>query len=326
MVHIEDPFERDTEFMRYNSLGARFALARQRLLEFGVSTPEAKLLAQQGNAVNIALTAQRQVILYTLDEAHEQASQLLTREAIPWQQKVFGALQQLADIQQSLYRSQLQKEADNYSHAYLLFSALLALIATIVGGLVATLVIRQIQRSEEALTHSNERFELAMQGANDGMWDWNIRDNTVYYSPRWKEMLGYTDQEFDDTIETWSTRVHPDDLAVAEADVQRHLKGETPLYENKHRMRHKNGHFCWHLERGIRIRAADGRPVRMVGTTTDITERELAEYALFAEKERALVTLHSIGDAVLTSQVKSPILIPQRSYSPDGSIKRVATS
>ena len=301
MVNMEDPFERDAEFMRYNSLGARFALARLRLLEAGITQEEATLLEQQGEAVSVGLEAQQHVIDLALADEREMASQLLTAEAIPWQQKVFGKLQQLADLQQSLYRERLQSEAATYSHAYLLFTALLALIATIVGGLVATLVIRQIQRGEEALSRSNERFELAMRGANDGMWDWNICDDKVYFSPRWKEMIGYAEGEIGDSVEEWSTRVHPDDLPAAEAEIQRLLDDETTQYENKHRMRHRNGVYRWHLVRGICVRDAQGQPTRMVGTTTDITERELAEDALFAEKERALVTLHSIGDAVLTT-------------------------
>jgi len=300
-LNLQDPFERDREYLRYNRLGALFTSSRQQLIKSGLSHQEKALLKQQGAAVSIALAAQHQVIDYIMDDKHERASQVLTNEAIPWQQKVFASLQQLADLQQSLYRDRLQQEAENYSHTYLLFSALLALIATFVGSLVATIVIRRIHRSEEALSESNERFELAMRGANDGMWDWNIENNTVYYSPRWKQMLGCPDMEVGDRLEEWSTRVHPEDREAAEMDVQHHLNGKTPLYENKHRIKHRDGRYRWHLERGICVRNAQGQATRMVGTTTDITERELAEDALFAEKERALVTLHSIGDAVLTT-------------------------
>lgn len=302
-LNLDDPFERDTEYLRYNQLGALFASSRQQLIESGLTHQETDLLKQQGAAVSISLAAQRQVIKYITEDKHEQASQVLANEAIPWQQKVFGSLQQLADLQHSLYRDRLQQEAENYSHSYLVFSALLALIATIVGSLVATLVIRQIRRSEEALSESNERFELAMRGANDGMWDWNIENGTVYYSPRWKQMLGYLEKEVGNRIDEWTRRVHPEDRNAAETDIKRHrhLNGETSLYENKHRIQHRDATYRWHLERGVCVRNAKGEATRMVGTTTDITEREMAEDVLFAEKERALVTLHSIGDAVLTT-------------------------
>jgi len=301
MVNIEDPFERDAEYMRYNRLGAEFSQSRATLTQQPLSPEELELLEQQGNTVSIALAAQDQVIDAIMDEDFSLASQILTSEAIPWQQKVFGTLQELADLQQSIYRKQLDDAADNHSYAYLLFIAMLAFIATVVGGVVTYLVIRHIQQTENALSRSKERFELAMRGANDGLWDWDIQSGTVFFSPRWKEMLGYSEDEIAGHVSEWERRVHPDDLKKVDEDIKRHLNGETALYQNRHRMQHKDGAYRWHLERGICVRDEQGKPLRMVGTTTDITERELAENALFAEKERAQVTLHSIGDAVLTT-------------------------
>lgn len=302
MVNMGDPFERDEEFLRYNWLGAQFAAAREQLIELDLSEQEKELLSEQGEAVSVGLVAQQAVLDSVLTHDDEKtASRLLTGEAIPWQQKVFRKLQQLADLQQSLYRNALNEAAQNHSHAYLLFILMLALISTTVGGLVAFIVIRHIQQTESALSDSNERFELAMRGANDGLWDWDIQTDEVFFSPRWKQMLGYNEQDISSRVHEWEVRVHPDDLEQAEADIRRHLEGETSLYKNRHRMRHRDGSYRWHLERGICVRDENGTPLRMVGTTTDITERELAEDALFAEKERAQVTLHSIVDAVLTT-------------------------
>jgi diguanylate cyclase (GGDEF)-like protein/PAS domain S-box-containing protein len=165
------------------------------------------------------------------------------------------------------------------------------------------LMLDALAETQHNLVESEERFDLAMRGSNDGLWDWNIRTNEVYYSPRWKQMLGYEEHEIDNALEEWSQRLLPEDLARAEAYIQRHLSGETALYECTYRVRHKDGQYRWHLERGIAIRDADGKAYRMVGTTTDISETKLTESALSEEKERAMVTLSSIGDAVITTTV-----------------------
>ena len=160
---------------------------------------------------------------------------------------------------------------------------------------------QDLTAAQQELIQSEERFDLAMRGSNDGLWDWDAQTNTVYYSPRWKAMLGFAEDELDNREEAWSNRVHPEDLPRARAAIEANLRGETPFYESVHRIRHRDGSWRWHLERGISVHDDSGRAYRMVGTNTDITERKQAEDALFEEKERALVTLNSIGDAVITT-------------------------
>lgn len=163
------------------------------------------------------------------------------------------------------------------------------------------LMLDTLEHAEHQLAASEERFDLAMRGANDGLWDWDAHTNQVYYSDRWKAMLGYEPDEIGESETEWADRVHPDDLPRAEAEIAAHLAGDTPFYQCEHRIRHRDGSWRWHLERGIAVRDEDGRPTRMVGTNTDITDAKLAKDALFEEKERALVTLGSIGDGVITT-------------------------
>ncbi len=137
--------------------------------------------------------------------------------------------------------------------------------------------ITERKRAELALRESEERFDLALRGANDGLWDWNLYTNEVYFSPRWKEMLGYAEDEIGNSVDEWSSRVHPDDLDRALASVRDHLEGRTPLYTCEHRVRHKDGHYLWILDRGIAQRDAQGKPYRMVGIHTDISERKQME-------------------------------------------------
>lgn len=158
-----------------------------------------------------------------------------------------------------------------------------------------------LRETQEELTKSEERFELAMLGANDGLWDWDASTDEVFYSQRWKEMLGYDEDEISNKEHEWQSRVHPEDLESAQAAIEAHIRGETPSYENVHRIMHRDGRYRWHLERGIAVRDKQGNVTRMVGTNTDITDRKQAQEKLYEEKERILVTLNSIGDAVITT-------------------------
>jgi diguanylate cyclase (GGDEF)-like protein/PAS domain S-box-containing protein len=135
-------------------------------------------------------------------------------------------------------------------------------------------------RFEEALRESEQRYALAAQGANDGLWDWDLKTGRVYYSVRWKAMLGCAAEEVGESAEEWLSRVHPDDAAALRAGIEQHLVGESPHFEMEHRMLHRGGEYRWMLSRGIVVRDKDGRASRMAGSQTDITDRKRAEERL----------------------------------------------
>lgn len=138
--------------------------------------------------------------------------------------------------------------------------------------------ITERKKAEEALRESEERWQFALEGAGDGVWDWNMQTNKVHFSRQWKAMLGYDENEISDTLDEWDSRVHPDDRERAYADLNRHLEGKTPMYVNEHRVRCKNGEYKWILDRGKVInRTPDGGPLRVIGTHADITDRRQAE-------------------------------------------------
>jgi diguanylate cyclase (GGDEF)-like protein/PAS domain S-box-containing protein len=138
--------------------------------------------------------------------------------------------------------------------------------------------ISERKRAIQALRDSEQRWQFALEGARDGVWDWNLVTNELFFSRQWKAMLGYAEHEIVDSLEEWDKRVHPDDKARAYADIDKHLKGETPYYQNEHRLLCKDGTYKWILDRGMVVsRDASGKPTRMIGTHTDITERKQDE-------------------------------------------------
>jgi len=148
----------------------------------------------------------------------------------------------------------------------------------IIGLMGVSQDITERKRAEEVLRESELRWKFAIEGSGDGLWDWNVLKSTVFFTKRWKEMLGFAEDEIGSGLDEWSKRVHPDDLEHTLADVQAHLDGRTSNYVSEHRVSCKDGTWKWILDRGLVIsRDADGKPLRMIGTHTDITERKRAE-------------------------------------------------
>ncbi len=163
------------------------------------------------------------------------------------------------------------------------------------------------KRAAEAIADAETRWSFALASAGQGMWDVDLRNGRVCYSSTWKRMLGYGEDGLDGDPDDWLTLVHPDDRERIEAADRAHTTGATPMFEEEFRMRHRNGHWLWILDRGRVVeRDEDGQPSRIIGTLTDITMRREAEERLLSyaalladEKERLRVTLDSIGDAVI---------------------------
>ncbi len=137
--------------------------------------------------------------------------------------------------------------------------------------------IQERRRVEAALRESEARYILAAQGANDGLWDWDLERNEIYLSPRWKEMLGFGESELSTSPHEWFERVHPEDLPKLQEALGHHPAGSGSHFECEHRMRHRDGSYRWMLSRGIALCAGDSRATRIAGSLTDITERKKAE-------------------------------------------------
>ncbi len=138
------------------------------------------------------------------------------------------------------------------------------------------------KKKEIALIESEERYALAVQGSNDGLWDWDLRKNEVFYSERWKSILGCEQHEIGFSPDEWLKRIHPDDIASVKAALKAHIEGVTPTLECEHRVLHKDGSYRWLLCRGIAVFDKNGSVCRLTGSQTDITERKEAEQKLEA--------------------------------------------
>ena len=149
-----------------------------------------------------------------------------------------------------------------------------------------TAIIRDVserKQTEEALQRSEERYALAARAANDGLWDWDLKEDTIFFSTRWKAALGYSEQEIVPRPAEWLDRIHVEDRPRFDEALDDHLQGRTPHFKAEYRMRHRDGVYHWMLGRGVAVRDEMDRAVRIAGSQADITPRKRAELKLVHE-------------------------------------------
>jgi PAS domain S-box-containing protein len=165
----------------------------------------------------------------------------------------------------------------------------------ITGAILSSQDITAGRKAEEVLKISEERWKFALEGSYQGVWEWNIQTNEVFYSKRWKELLGFSEDENASSLADWETLLHPEDRDKVYADIDKHLQAEDPYYENIYRLRCKDNSYKWILARGIIVaKNDDGSPARMIGTHTDITALKHAEQTI-AESEQRLLKSQKIA-------------------------------
>ncbi|MCT7967425.1 PAS domain S-box protein [Laspinema sp. D1] len=155
-----------------------------------------------------------------------------------------------------------------------------------------------VERATFALQKSQERYAIAVAGANDGIWDWDLKTQEIYFSPRWKSAIGADPDEIGSNPDEWFSRIHPDDFERVEADIKAHLKGRSPHLQTEYRILHKNGSYLWMLVRGMAVRDTEGNPYRFAGSQTDITDRRRAQEALRVSQEKFSKAFRASPDAI----------------------------
>lgn len=172
-------------------------------------------------------------------------------------------------------------------------------LGEIIGLIGISRDVTDVRTAQEALRQSELRWQFALDGSGDGIWDWDWRTGQVYYSSQWKAMLGYGDEDIGCGVNEWSDRVHPDDLPHCWEIIEKHFSGNTPDFALEHRMRAKDGTWRWIFDRGKVIeRSASGEPLRVIGTHSDITERKESEAAIIALNQRLQLAIKASGAGI----------------------------
>jgi PAS domain S-box-containing protein len=187
----------------------------------------------------------------------------------------------------------------------------LTLIAISLPLIVLAALLSERRKTEQALRDGHSRYGLATIAGSVGVWDWNLVTNAIYVDPSLKNILGFADHEIANHLDDWGLRVHPDDGERVMAAAQAHIEGRTQAFEAAHRVLHRDGSIRWFLARGAVVNRQDGRPIRMIGTDTDITAQKDAEQAL-EEAKAELARLTRLTDmggltAAIAHEVNQPL-------------------
>jgi PAS domain S-box-containing protein len=185
-------------------------------------------------------------------------------------------------------------------------------------------MLDQIQSRDSRLRESQQRYEVAVMGSSDGLWDWDIIAQTVYFSPRWKSIIGFSDHELENSMDAFRQQLHPDDLQLVFDKVEDYLQGRSPSFDVEFRLRHKDGSFRWILSRGAALKDEQGKPFRLAGSHTDITAHKEAEKEMQqlnrklrdASREAGMAevatgVLHNVGNVLNSVNVSSNLIFEQ---------------
>lgn len=164
------------------------------------------------------------------------------------------------------------------NESLLLLQSFMGVIAIMAVALAS--IVSEHKRAEQALRQSEERYALAVEGSNEGLWDWNLKTGKVHFSRLWKRMLGHNEDEIGETLSEWFDRVHPEDIDHLKAEMNSHVKGLSSHLICEYRMLHKNGTYHWMLSRAVATRDTEGNTYRITGSQTDIQMRKRMEEEL----------------------------------------------
>lgn len=170
--------------------------------------------------------------------------------------------------------------------------------------------VTEQKQTEEALRLSDQRWQFALEGSGDGVWDWNVQTGSIYYSHQWKHMLGYEDDDISGQISEWSSRLHPEDIDPTYAALDKHFEEKNEVYHSEFRMRCSDGSYKWILGRGKVVEwTEEGKPMRMIGTHTDISSMKEAEEQLrqTIEREKELSMMKSGFVATASHEFRTPL-------------------
>lgn len=184
--------------------------------------------------------------------------------------------------------------------------------------LIGEYIIRQetIRKNKKALIESEKRWQFALEGAGDGIWDWNLEKNEIFFSKQWKNLLGYKESEIEKTFSEWESKMHPEDRKEIKSLINLHLEGKTPIYSAEYRMLCKDGSYKWILDRGKVIQYDNnGNPVRFIGTQKDISERKHKEMLLAHEQYLVNALMENTTENVFFKDLNSRYIRVNKAFA-----------
>ena len=175
--------------------------------------------------------------------------------------------------------------------------------------------ITEHKRLETRLRDNELRWKFALEGSGQGVWDWDFPSGKVYYSPRWKAMLGYTDEEVPNRIEEWNTRLHPEDRPGVLSTLESYIEGHIAEFIVEFRIRQKDGDYRWVQGRGMLVeRSATGQPIRMIGVHLDIHDRKQAEYRVLESEALLRATIDATAEGIMVVDGAGRLLTANRRF------------
>ncbi len=301
IANLNDPFARDTEMLRFNNLGTRFATARINLTNYELSPEELSLLDRQAQATQKLRPLHDELMDNTTNGNMDRARVLLTESLIPAHNEVIDIIKELHALQETLNQQLVDHYARNQELSYIAFVSLMGSSTILVSIIIGFVVSRKITRTEQALFKEKERYALAVRGANDGIWDWDLSTNQVYFSPRWKDILGHEDHAIPNKLDEWFKRIHPEDSEQAMANLNQHLNGHSYYFESVHRMQHHDGSYHWVHDRALAMRDDHGKSYRIAGSMEDVTEQRQALERLKNSERHVRAVLDTVVEAIVTT-------------------------
>lgn len=287
LIILHDAFDKDDAWMLFNQHAADFIDAKIKLLGMPLSKIEQRLLDQQGKVTSRNVGIQTQIAQLAIEDKRVQATELLIEKAMPFQDDIFKLLDELY----SHYITLLDEKKLSAETAYndtIRINWIVGSLTLLLGAIIAFLSVWRTFKIKDALTKNQiqlkdnqTQLQMALDASNSGIWDWDIKHNSMYYSPRWLEMMGYEQDENLFGLFFWKTHIHKNEIKEVNERLQSHLDGITNACHAEYRVCKKNGDWIWVMDTAIATEYDEqGKPARVVGTHTDICDRKDMENAL----------------------------------------------